>query len=179
MASGRHGQVVTGILSWVSRTPLRALIALAGLAILVYSPALSLPFIADDYVQIRLARDYGPVSGWSALAVDPLYRCRATSLVLTYWTERIFGLAPLAYNWSSLFLRDHAPSVQLFDLHAARAEPSHVLCQRRLGPGSRCGIFGVSRALLALAAMGTGCCGCVDPRTQLRLLVDQEAGSIP
>ena len=88
----------------IFRSRLWAPIMLAGLAILAYLPALSLPFIADDYVQIRLARDYGPVSGWAALALDPLYRCRATSLVLTYWTDRVFGLAPLAYNCSSLLL---------------------------------------------------------------------------
>ena len=33
-----------------------------------------------------------------------LYRCRATSIVLTYWTERFFGLAPLVYNLSSVLL---------------------------------------------------------------------------
>lgn len=74
------------------------------LAILPYARALGLPLIADDYVQIQLAREYGPVSGWTQLAADPLYRCRATSLVLTYWTERWFGLSALAFNWSSLIL---------------------------------------------------------------------------
>jgi hypothetical protein len=78
--------------------------ALAVLALLAYWRSLGLPFIADDYVQIRLARDYGPLSGWDALAGDALYRCRATSLVLTYWTERAFGLDPLAYRLSSLLL---------------------------------------------------------------------------
>ncbi len=80
------------------------LAALACLATLAYVPSLDLPFISDDYVQIRLARDYGHVSGWPALAADPLYRCRATSLVLTYWTERLFGVEPLPYNVSSLVL---------------------------------------------------------------------------
>jgi hypothetical protein len=37
-------------------------------------------------------------------AGDPLYRCRATSLVITYWTERLFGLNALAFNASSLLL---------------------------------------------------------------------------
>ena len=86
------------------RRVVATLAALAGLAILPYIFALRLPFIADDYLQIRLAREYGPVSGWPALAADPLYRCRATSLVLTYWTEHVFGLDPLAYNWSSVLL---------------------------------------------------------------------------
>jgi hypothetical protein len=80
------------------------LAVLAALAVLAYLPALRLPFIADDYIQIALARLYGPSSGWRALAADALYRCRATSLVMTYWTERFFALNPLAYNWSSLIL---------------------------------------------------------------------------
>ena len=81
-----------------------ALAVLAGLCVLAYLPSLTLPFISDDYVQIRLAREWGPVSGWSSLAADALYRSRATSLVLTYWTERAFGLEPLAYRLSSLAL---------------------------------------------------------------------------
>ena len=80
------------------------LVALAVLAVLPYLPALTLPFIADDYFQIALARLYGPSSGWPTMAADALYRCRATSLVMTYWTERFFGLNPIAYNWSSLIL---------------------------------------------------------------------------
>ncbi|MGH9661639.1 MAG: hypothetical protein ACRD96_24030 [Bryobacteraceae bacterium] len=85
------------------RTP--ALLALLGvLATVAYTPSLSLPFISDDYVQIDLGRQFGPVSGWSALAGDVLYRARATSLVLTYWTERAFGLNALAFNSSSLLL---------------------------------------------------------------------------
>ncbi len=77
---------------------------LALLCVLAYLPSLTLPFIADDYVQIRLARDWGPVSGWPSLAADALYRSRATSLVMTYWTERLFGMEPLAYRLSSLLL---------------------------------------------------------------------------
>ncbi len=80
------------------------LAALAVLAVLPYVRALGLPFISDDYLQIWLGRHYGPVPAWPDLAGDVLYRCRATSIVLTYWTERIFGLAPLVYNLSSLVL---------------------------------------------------------------------------
>ncbi|MEK7409388.1 MAG: hypothetical protein AAB225_30350 [Acidobacteriota bacterium] len=82
----------------------KVLVCLALLGVVAYLPSLSLPFISDDYVQIKLGRDFGAVSGWPALAADALYRCRATSLVLTYWTDRFFGLEPLAYNLSSLFL---------------------------------------------------------------------------
>ncbi len=83
---------------------LLTLVALSVLAVLPYLPTLTLPFISDDYLQIDLARRYGPVSGWPALMEDPLYRARATSLVLTYWTERAFGFSPLPFNISSLLL---------------------------------------------------------------------------
>jgi hypothetical protein len=88
-------------------TPRRVVCALAAtavLCVLAYWRSLSLPLISDDYLQIQLGRDYGPVSGWAALAGDPLYRCRATSLLITYWTERIFGLSATAFNVSSLVL---------------------------------------------------------------------------
>lgn len=81
-----------------------ALAAVAGLCLLAYARALSLPLISDDYLQIQLGRDYGPVSGWARLAADALYRCRATSILLTHWTEQLFGLNPLAFNLSSLIL---------------------------------------------------------------------------
>jgi hypothetical protein len=79
-------------------------LALIAAATLPYLPFLSLPFISDDYTQIRLAREYGPVSGWPALAADPLYRCRATSLVFTYWIDWSFGLNPHAHNAAALLL---------------------------------------------------------------------------
>jgi glycosyltransferase involved in cell wall biosynthesis len=74
------------------------------LSVLAYSRALALPFISDDYVQIQLSRDFGPMSGWNALAHNALYRCRATSIILTYWIEQAFGTAPLYYNLASLLL---------------------------------------------------------------------------
>jgi hypothetical protein len=74
------------------------------LAIVAYVPAQLLPLIADDYVQINLGRKYGPMSAWSDLAGDALYRCRATSLVITYWTEKLFGFSPAAFNFSSLII---------------------------------------------------------------------------
>ncbi len=79
-------------------------LGLAALAVLAYVPAQLLPLIADDYVQINLGRKYGPVSAWPDLAADALYRCRATSLVMTYWTERLFGFSPAAFNLSSLLV---------------------------------------------------------------------------
>lgn len=79
-------------------------LAVTVLSLLAYARAIWLPFISDDYVQIQLARDYGPISRWSKLALDPLYRCRATSLVLTHWIERSLGLTPMFYNLTSLCL---------------------------------------------------------------------------
>lgn len=64
---------------------------LAVLAVVAYWPALLQPYIADDYVQVNFARRWGPMSGWASLAQDALYRCRATSLVMTWWTESLFG----------------------------------------------------------------------------------------
>ncbi len=78
--------------------------ALAALAVVAYLPSTFLPFIADDYLQILLGRDYGPSSGWGKVASDVLYRSRETSLIMTYWTERLFGVHPAAYNWSSVLV---------------------------------------------------------------------------
>lgn len=74
------------------------------LSVIIYFPFLTLPLLPDDYLQITLARKYGPVSGWGALADDPLYRSRATSLIATYWTEKFFGFSALVMAVSSLLL---------------------------------------------------------------------------
>ncbi|HUQ95358.1 MAG TPA: hypothetical protein VM120_27010 [Bryobacteraceae bacterium] len=79
-----------------------AFIVLAVLASLPYIPTLFLPLISDDYLVIALSKEYGPVSGWPALLADPLYRSRATSMVLTYWTFELFGIHTLAYSVVSL-----------------------------------------------------------------------------
>jgi hypothetical protein len=86
------------------RRVLLLLVSIAALCLLAYGRALSLPFISDDYLQIRLARQYGPVERWADLAADPLYRCRATSLLLSYWIDRLFGVSELAPNLASVFL---------------------------------------------------------------------------
>jgi hypothetical protein len=81
------------------------------LCLVTYSRAMLYPFIADDYIQIRLARLWGTPDNWRELAAEPLYRCRATSLYLTAATERLFGLEPVAYNASSVLL--HAANAGL------------------------------------------------------------------
>lgn len=77
---------------------------LAALAIAPYVPLLVQPFVSDDYLQIDLGRRYGPIESWPRLAEDVLYRCRATSIVLTHWTERWFGDQPLAFYVSSILM---------------------------------------------------------------------------
>lgn len=96
--------IVTGNRDVWPKVSLWVLAGLAVLAIMAYGRSVALPFISDDYLQIALGRQFGPISGWPALAADALYRCRATSLVLTYWTERFFGLDSAAYNWSGVLL---------------------------------------------------------------------------
>jgi hypothetical protein len=97
--------------------PIAFLIVL--LSVAIYLPFLTLPLLPDDYLQATLARKYGPVSAWGALAEDPLYRSRATSLILTYWTETIFGFSRLAFGISSILI--HAVNALLvYALGAAR-----------------------------------------------------------
>src|SRR5215475_14486200 len=89
------------------------------LSVAIYIPFLTIPLLPDDYLQATLARRYGPVSAWGALAKDPLYRSRATSLVITYWTETVFGFSRLAFGISSILL--HAVNALLvYALGAAR-----------------------------------------------------------
>lgn len=83
---------------------LKIVAVLAVLATLPYLPFFSLPHISDDYLQIELGRTYGPVSGWSALAADALYRCRATSIVLTHWTEQWFGAVSAVFQAESIIV---------------------------------------------------------------------------
>jgi len=79
-------------------------LGLAILCLLTYGRALTLPLMSDDYLQIQLGRDYGPWTQWPALANDALYRCRATSIVLTHWTESALGLDPVWYNLTGLLI---------------------------------------------------------------------------
>jgi hypothetical protein len=67
---------------------------LALLACLAYVHVLWQPLISDDYVQIGLGRQYGPIAEWPALAKDALYRSRATSILVTHATETAFGIMP-------------------------------------------------------------------------------------
>ena len=79
-------------------------VVVAALSLLAYGRTLTLPFIADDYVQIELGRTFGPVADWPKLAADALYRCRATSILLTYWFEQAAGIEPLNYKLLGLWV---------------------------------------------------------------------------
>lgn len=83
----------------------RAILAVALLvlsAAIPYLPFLPLPPISDDYLQIGYSRAYVPRAHWADFASDALYRCRATSLILTYWLDQIFGDAPLPHRAASI-----------------------------------------------------------------------------
>lgn len=81
-----------------------SIFGLALLCVLAYWRSLTLPLISDDYLVIGLSRDMGPLSRWGALLADPLYRNRATSMVLTWWIHHAFGLSPLPFNVSTIAL---------------------------------------------------------------------------
>lgn len=74
------------------------------LSCVLYLPFLGVPFLPDDYLQITLARSFGPVNEWRNMLDEPLFRNRATSLVLTYWTDLLFPLSAVAYGMSSILL---------------------------------------------------------------------------
>ena len=80
------------------------------LSICAYLPALRLPFIADDYGQISLARDY-TASGWEPLLHKPTLRTRATYMLLSAGLDRVFGFKPMPFYAASILL--HALCVLL------------------------------------------------------------------
>ena len=95
------------------------LLALLGLlAVVPYLPVFVQPFLSDDYIQIALGRKYGPFAEWGNLLNDALYRCRATSIVMTFWTERLFGTSPLAFYSTSVLM--HVANTLLLFLVARR-----------------------------------------------------------
>lgn len=92
----------------------RRIIVFAGLillSVLTYAPFLHLPPMQDDYLQIELAERYGSPSGWGGLLQDPLYRCRATSILMSAATIQLFGWSVLVFHLSSLAV--HALNVLL------------------------------------------------------------------
>lgn len=82
--------------------PAVLLLALAAACAVPYLPFLSLPFISDDYLQMTFSRDYISADGLQALFGDALYRCRATSLVLTRTVDALWGASPTAHRILSI-----------------------------------------------------------------------------
>lgn len=80
------------------------IVAIATVAVLTYAPFLDLPPLPDDYLQVELGEAYGAPGDWWKLAMDPLYRCRATSILLTGLSLQLFGFTETALNWTSLIL---------------------------------------------------------------------------
>jgi hypothetical protein len=80
------------------------LLILAVLAIVAYLPALTQPFISDDYPGIKHSLHYGPISGWKELANDPIERPRATTFVLSYAIYHFFGMRPAAFYSANILL---------------------------------------------------------------------------
>src|SRR5665213_80167 len=83
---------------------------LVALAVTAYLPALHLPFIADDYTQIPLARHFA-AEGWTPLFHEVNLRSRATYMFLSAALDRTFGFNPVAFYATSLLL--HALCVLL------------------------------------------------------------------
>lgn len=71
-------------------------------AIAPYLPFLPFPLFSDDYIQLALGRQYGPMESWGSLASDVLYRCRATSIVLTYIVDELAGNQALPHRAMNL-----------------------------------------------------------------------------
>jgi hypothetical protein len=65
--------------------------------LLAYLPTLSQPLIEDDYPNIILAQHYGPLSGWSEMLHDAVFRLRATTWLFFYSLNSLFGMHASAY----------------------------------------------------------------------------------
>jgi hypothetical protein len=80
------------------------LLGLAALVLVAYLPALSQPLIEDDYPNIAQAKLYGE-AGWSSMLSDSVFRVRATTWLLLYWTNRAFGMHAAAYYAATILLQ--------------------------------------------------------------------------
>lgn len=76
---------------------------LVALAIIAYLPALRLPFIAEDYTQIPLARHFSE-QGWAPLFHEVNLGPRATYMFMSAILDRTFGFTPLPFYVTSLLL---------------------------------------------------------------------------
>jgi hypothetical protein len=79
------------------------LFIIAVLAIVAYLPTLTQPFISDDYPGIKRSLSYS-ISGWEALAKDPVERPRATTFIFSYAIYHLFGMRPAAFYSANILL---------------------------------------------------------------------------
>jgi len=87
-----------------SRPSLLVFCVLTALVLLAYLPTLTQPLLEDDYPNIVQARVYGPVSGWSEMFHDPVFRLRATSWVVLNALYQLFGMHAPAYYAAVILL---------------------------------------------------------------------------
>jgi hypothetical protein len=78
--------------------------SIVALSCTLYIPFLELPLLPDDYLQITLGQKLRHSTGWLSLLGDPLFRNRATSLILTYTTDLLFPFSRIAFGVSSILL---------------------------------------------------------------------------
>ncbi|HEY3741516.1 MAG TPA: hypothetical protein VGL53_16805, partial [Bryobacteraceae bacterium] len=97
----------------VPSRPVQRIAILLLLAICTYLPALQLPFIADDYGQIPMARA-DAAAGWQPLWHDPFLRTRVTYMWLSATLDRTFGFHPRPFYAASILL--HAACVLMLYL---------------------------------------------------------------
>lgn len=98
----------------VPSSPARCVVILVILSFAAYLPALQLPFIADDYQQIQLARDFAK-AGWEPLWHNPDLRTRTTYMFLSAALDRISGFEPSIFYLVSLLLHSLC-TVMLYSL---------------------------------------------------------------
>src|SRR4030095_16850722 len=79
------------------------LFIIAVLAIVAYLPTLTQPFISDDYPGIKRSLSYS-ISGWEALAKDPVERPRGTPFIFSYAIYHLFGMRPAAFYSANILL---------------------------------------------------------------------------
>ena len=77
---------------------------ITALVLLAYLPALTQPLLEDDYPNIVQARVYGPVSGWTEMFHNPVFRLRTTSWVLLNGLYQLFGMHAPAYYAVTILL---------------------------------------------------------------------------
>src|SRR5262250_2267557 len=79
------------------------LFIIAVLAIVAYLPTLTQPFISDDYPGIKRSLSYS-ISGWEALAKDPVERPQTTTFIFSYAIYDLFKMRPTTFYSANILL---------------------------------------------------------------------------